>query len=114
MLKSSHESAGCARRCAARAAALPALGRHRGVAPVRGIDDERRAPGPHRLQALVEPRVVVRAVPAVGTPIDVGARLGPLRGQVQEVVEAIEGPLLQLGRPLLGQELLVQIGRAHV
>ena len=92
---------------------LPALfgtalraGRPRRIPPVRGVDDQRGPARPDRLQALVEPRVVVGAVPAVGPPVDVRPRLGPLGRQRQEVVQAFDRPLLQVGRLLFGQELL--------
>ena len=92
---------------AARLDAAPALGRQRRVAPVRRVDDQRRAARRHRFQALIEPGVVVGAVAAVRPPVDVAAHRGPLRRQLQEVVQTVERLPLQVGHLLFGQELLL-------
>ena len=73
--------------------------RQRGDAPVRRIDDQRRAPGLDDVGAAVHPEVVVGA--------DVAARLGAAGLRLPEPDVAIDRLLFAVRRLFLGQELLV-------
>ena len=99
-LRSSQESAGLTSRRARTLvrAALPLL-RQRRHAPVRRIDDQRRAPRLDHVGAAVHPEVVVGA--------DAAARLGAAGRRLPELDVAGHGRLLAARRLFLGQELLI-------
>ena len=101
-------------------ALTPRLGQ-RGHPAVRGVDDERRAPGADRARPPVEPedvvraglplqaRVVRRVEPAAGTLAGGGNGDRPLRRPLLHRPDPRALVLLDLGRLFRGQELAVAV-----